>query len=505
MTNKKLAPVANVGSAVEKNTQPYTPDEGMSATFFSEQDLMTMLSHLNFGTLPESWKQRQQNPTAVPTEAQRIDKIKSQLSELMNHYAFEKMLAPLGLPVASSGVQAWLYPLLSYALAQLLQVSQVSIYQKNTSNPQHPCLVLVANNTLPIDTAYAPNEHAITLEKPASLNHWLQTDCTEPTVLPQLMGEQGHPALTLVVDEHTLVVPFETNRQAVEMRGLIVLSQPTALPWSQSLQETAAACGLLLGQALTLNQLAHQAYAHIETANQETASTTTTAEPTLNLEGWQAFRNNFSEEVHHLVYGQEQFLANLNNLIDERRGVQIGSSQRVSTLVEALANRLQLNPKTIDTLKRASLFSQVGKAQLPTQLLSKPTKLTPEELESVRQGAFTGLRLLSHLYGLADTLPYLHFQHERWNGSGYPEGLAQWDIPFGSRLLALCQAYQTMREPTAYRAKGMSKRKALLTLSEEAHILWDPLLVEELAKLGYTSTKRTTKKPVVQPNPLGNQ
>jgi hypothetical protein len=133
------------------------------------------------------------------------------------------------------------------------------------------------------------------------------------------------------------------------------------------------------------------------------------------------------------------------------------------------------------------------------------TGLTPEELESVRQGAFTGLRLLSHLYGLADTLPYLHFQHERWNGSGYPEGLAQWDIPFGSRLLALCQAYQTMREPTAYRAKGMSKKKALLTLTEEAHILWDPLLVEELAKLECgSSTKKTSKKKTPSSEQLGN-
>jgi response regulator RpfG family c-di-GMP phosphodiesterase len=179
---------------------------------------------------------------------------------------------------------------------------------------------------------------------------------------------------------------------------------------------------------LTLNHLALVANQKMQSVN-----------PTLGLEGWQAIRNEFSEEVHQLVYGQEQFLENLNHLVDERRGVTIGSSLRVASLVEALSLRLELNPKTIDTLKRASLFSQVGKAQLPLQLLSKPTKLTPEELDSVRQGAFTGLRLLSHLYGLADTLPYLHFQHERWNGSGYPEGLTQWDIPFGSRLLALCQ------------------------------------------------------------------
>ena len=503
MTNKKHSTTAQrVDSANNTSNIPrYYPEEALHNSFFSEQDLMTMLSHLNFGVLPESWKNRQQNPQCVPTEAQRIDKIKNQLSELMNHYAFEKMLAPLGLPVASSGVQAWLYPLLSYALAQLLQVSQVSIYQKNQSNPAHPRFVLLANNTLPIDTAYGLNDYAITQETNATLGQWLQTDCTKPTIISQLNGALGNPALSIANDEHTLVIPFETNREAAEMRGLLVLTQPTELPWSQSLQETAIACGLLLGQALTLNQLAHQAYQHIEMANQ---AATDASQDTLNLEDWQAFRNNFSEAVHHLVYGQEQFLANLNNLIDERRGVQIGSSQRVSALVEALANRLQLNPKTIDTLKRASLFSQVGKAQLPTQLLSKPTKLTPEELESVRQGAFTGLRLLSHLYGLADTLPYLHFQHERWNGSGYPEGLAQWDIPFGSRLLALCQAYQTMREPTAYRAKGMSKKKALLTLTEEAHILWDPLLVEELAKLECgSSAKKTSKKKTPSSEQLG--
>jgi HD-GYP domain-containing protein (c-di-GMP phosphodiesterase class II) len=481
MASKKtsvLAKQSNTASGSTTENPSFINDEGMDTPFFSEQELMTMLSHLNFGVLPESWKQRQQNPQSVPTEAQRIDKIKTQLGELINHYAFEKMLAPLGLPVASSGAQAWLYPLLSYALAQLLQVSQVSIYQRNDRNPQQPCFVLLGNNTLPIDTSFGLDQQAInSTEKASSLSQWLKTDCTKPTILPQLTGNLGHHSLTVPEDEHALVVPFKTNRQAVEMRGLIVLTQPTQLPWSQSLQETAIACGLLLGQALTLNQLAHQAYKHIELATQPTT------DATLSLEDWQAFRNEFSEEVHHLVHGQEQFLVNLNNLIDERRGVEVGSSQRVSVLVEALANRLQLNPKTIDTLKRASLFSQVGKAQLPTQLLSKPTKLTPEELESVRQGAFTGLRLLSHLYGLADTLPYLHFQHERWNGSGYPEGLAQWDIPFGSRLLALCQAYQTMREPTAYRAKGMTKKKALLTLTEEAHILWDPLLVEELAKL----------------------
>jgi HD-GYP domain-containing protein (c-di-GMP phosphodiesterase class II) len=494
----------NISRMVSKKSSSVTTQKTAELTpapqqneplFFSEQELMTMLSHLNFGVLPEGWKQRQQNPVAVPTEAQRIEKIKTQLSELINHYAFEKMLAPLGLPVASSGVQAWLYPLLSYALAQLLQVSQVSIYQQNLSNPQHPRLVLLANNTLPIDTPYGLNEYAIAAnEKNSTLSPWANMNSAYPPfVLPQLGGLLGHPSLQPTpVEEHALVVPFETNRQASGMRGLLVLTQPNTLEWSLPLQQTALACGQLLGQALTLNQLAHQTYAQIKASQTE-------QQPTLNLEAWQAIRNEFSEEVHHLVHGQEHFLANLNNLIDERRGVAIGSSLRVATLVEALSNRLQLNPKTIDTLKRASLFSQVGKAQLPTQLLSKPTKLTPEELESVRQGAFTGLRLLSHLYGLADTLPYLHFQHERWNGSGYPEGLTQWDIPFGSRLLALCQAYQTMREPTAYRAKGMSKRKALLTLSEEAHILWDPLLVEELAKLECPPPKKKNTAKTEQP------
>ena len=108
MTNKKHSTTAQrVDSANNTSNIPrYYPEEALHNSFFSEQDLMTMLSHLNFGVLPESWKNRQQNPQCVPTEAQRIDKIKNQLSELMNHYAFEKMLAPLGqwlLPVCKLG------------------------------------------------------------------------------------------------------------------------------------------------------------------------------------------------------------------------------------------------------------------------------------------------------------------------------------------------------------------------------------------------------------------
>jgi HD-GYP domain-containing protein (c-di-GMP phosphodiesterase class II) len=492
------------------NQKPFAPphhadDVGNTIqAFFSEQDLMSMLSRLNFGVLPESWKNRQETLQSVPTEAHRIDKIKIQLRELMNHYAFEKMLAPLGLPVASSGVQAWLYPLLSYALGQLLQVSQVSIYQKQRDAAAQPCLVLLGNNTLAIDTPYGLNEHAITLNTASSLKQWLRKNLKKPTLLTQLNGELGNPSLRIVSNEHTLVVPFNSNQTLnsnnnndSSTQGLLVLSQPTELLWTPALQKTAVACAQLLGQALTLNTLARQAHQQIETSDQEEAVAGSLK--TRNLAAWQAFRNQFTEAVHQLIDGQEQFLVSLSNLIDQRRGVKTGAAQRVAVLVEALANRLQLNPKTIDTLKRAALFSQIGKAQLPTQLLSKPTKLTTEELENVRQGAFTGLRLLSHLYGLADTLPYLHFQHERWNGSGYPEGLAQWDIPFGSRLLALCQAYQTMREPTAYRTKAMTKRKALRTLMVEAHSLWDPLLVEELAKLVCPLPKTKQKQAAGNP------
>ena len=128
-------------------------------------------------------------------------------------------------------------------------------------------------------------------------------------------------------------------------------------------------------------------------------------------------------------------------------------SLSVSRLVEAIGRRMQLDEDMLEQLRLAGLLHDLGKIATPDSILRKPGALTPEEQEVLRGHAELGYRLVEGL-GVAPVDSWIRHHHEAWDGSGYPHNLAGDDIPLGSRIILVADAFDAMTSERAYREGG---------------------------------------------------
>ena len=119
---------------------------------------------------------------------------------------------------------------------------------------------------------------------------------------------------------------------------------------------------------------------------------------------------------------------------------------------------------------------------LPEEMFTSSRKFTPEELVIMQKQSNIGVNLLMNINFLSEVVPYVTYQKERFDGSGAPEGLKGMSIPFGSRIIAVADAYCAMTTDRPYR-KAMEPEKALEILREEASHKWDPDVVNALAEV----------------------
>jgi HD-GYP domain-containing protein (c-di-GMP phosphodiesterase class II) len=108
--------------------------------------------------------------------------------------------------------------------------------------------------------------------------------------------------------------------------------------------------------------------------------------------------------------------------------------------------------------------------------------LTPEEYESIKLHPTMGAIIVSSVKGFEEALPAVQYHHERWDGQGYPDGLAGEEIPLVARILAVADAFSAMTTDRPYR-KGMSSKIALQILEEGAGTQWDADLVSAFVAL----------------------
>ncbi|SRR5581483_4952202 len=150
---------------------------------------------------------------------------------------------------------------------------------------------------------------------------------------------------------------------------------------------------------------------------------------------------------------------------------------QVGTLTSQLAAHLLLNQQEQMRVTTAALLHDVGKLMLPRTLLDKPSKLSPEESALIQQHCVRGARVLKSLHVEEGIIQLVSHHHERWDGQGYPAGLAGCAIPFGARLIAIADAYVVMTTSRPYQAaRGL--QSALRELEQHAGTQFDPLLVE---------------------------
>ncbi len=155
-------------------------------------------------------------------------------------------------------------------------------------------------------------------------------------------------------------------------------------------------------------------------------------------------------------------------------------SQAVAGLVEAIARKLGCDDETTEQLKLAGLLHDLGKIAIPDTILKKPGCLEPDERRLLRAHVQFGHSLLEGLeIEPVDTWVLHH--HEHWDGSGYPDGLAGEEIPFGSRVILVADAYDAMTSHRSYRTAGTAA-KALAEIRRRAGIQFDPEVVSALER-----------------------
>jgi diguanylate cyclase (GGDEF)-like protein len=155
-------------------------------------------------------------------------------------------------------------------------------------------------------------------------------------------------------------------------------------------------------------------------------------------------------------------------------------SMTVSDYAESLGTRLRLPASQIESLKVAAILHDVGKIGVPDAILQKPGPLTDEEYDAVKQHPQTALQILGQASFLSSELPLILHHHERYDGGGYPAGLAGDEIPFGARILAVADSLDAMFSRRSYKA-GLTVDRVRRELHRCAGTQWDPAAVEAAA------------------------
>lgn len=175
-------------------------------------------------------------------------------------------------------------------------------------------------------------------------------------------------------------------------------------------------------------------------------------------------------------------LATLSAAIDARDARAAGHSLRVERVSLAIGRELGLSPAELEVLSLAARLHDVGKVAVPEAILLKPAPLDEEEWHLVRRHPEEGARLIERLGFLADALPAIRHHHERYDGSGYPDGLAGEEIPLGARIIHVADALDAMLTPRSYRAP-LSPAEALAELRRGAGRQFCPRCLEALDRV----------------------
>ncbi|HEY1455663.1 MAG TPA: HD domain-containing phosphohydrolase [Candidatus Dormibacteraeota bacterium] len=152
-------------------------------------------------------------------------------------------------------------------------------------------------------------------------------------------------------------------------------------------------------------------------------------------------------------------------------------AERVADSSSELARRLKLAPKVIEQIRVGALIHDVGKLAVPDDILNKPGPLTADEFDIVKNHPVVGAEIVLPLMGQRDLYAIVRHHHERYDGRGYPDGLAGEAIPISARIAAVCDAYDAMVNQRSYRA-AVSHQRALETLLAGRDEQWDGRIVD---------------------------
>ena len=221
--------------------------------------------------------------------------------------------------------------------------------------------------------------------------------------------------------------------------------------------------------------------------------------------GYRLNTNRINAALAHADQMKQLFhstIASLAMAIDAKDQYTHGHVNRVQQLVVMIAEKLRWKEdreEGVEGLKAAALLHDIGKLAIPEYILNKPSGLTKWEIQKMQTHPDVGAEILETVPFPHEVVPYVRHHHEKWDGTGYPDGLKGRGIPLGARILSVADCYDALRSDRPYRA-AMSKEIALEYIASLSRKSYDPdvvgVLVENIDKFERRLAEAEASHPV---------
>jgi len=305
-----------------------------------------------------------------------------------------------------------------------------------------------------------------------------------------LLSKEGEVQVEVELDENGFHTrrkhPMENVNQAIQTGQSIFVS----------VENGTLVCYPLLTRARTIGALwmdipesRGQNFANIQTLANQAA---VTLERSILLSESRRQAKQIEAAYEELQATYDQTLSALMSALDARDRETEGHSTRVSRLACMMGEAVGLNGQQLKALERGALLHDIGKIGISDTILHKPGKLTDDEWKIMRTHPDIGARIIARIPFLQECMPVVHSHHERWDGSGYPQGLKTHEIPIQARIFAVADVFDALTSKRSYRKKS-TPEDAVEYLREHVNILFDPEIVDALASLPYAEFTQIEK------------
>lgn len=448
-----------------------TDKQEMGASLFSrsldlmEDDPLEEIFALNIGDFVSEYLISEDLANKIGKDAKdKSVKLKSQLKELISIYSLNNTLCVLGF---NSQDEYVVYNSIAKTLTQILDVDACHIYltKEFTKGLDFDNKVLgLVGSSIDFDEdiyakklGYSANDKSIVLKAFNTLERIQIKDVSKIDSFIPKYELKEYDVKSLVI------VPMHNNAHIV---GVIVIENYKEKMIKRAYMNLLETIARLFGTSM-----------HLQKTIEETETLINDEE--VFAEDLQHKRAELTALIGDLGVQQQAFVQKLAKAVDEKGQYKVAHSQNTADLSRKLCKQLGLNEKTTDLIYYAGLLQNIGKITLPESLFSNKGKLSKEEWDKLQNHPNVGVNLLMNINFLSEVIPYIHYHKERWDGRGEPEGLKGNSIPFGSRIIAVADAYTAMTSDRSYR-DAMTKDEALKVIKDEAGVKWDPTVVNAL-------------------------
>jgi len=197
-----------------------------------------------------------------------------------------------------------------------------------------------------------------------------------------------------------------------------------------------------------------------------------------------------TEKIHNTFLNS---ITSLAFALEARDKYTSGHSQRVSKIALLICRRLGLGQDYVEKVTLAGLVHDIGKIGIKEAILMKTDHLTEEEYSHIMAHSVIGEHILRPAIDDQEILKIVRHHHERYNGSGYPDGLSRQQIPLGARILAVADIYDAMTSDRPYR-KAMSPVSAIDELKKQTRHMFDPVVVDAFFQISSGTAAPVKKK-----------